>query len=248
MYSEILDKLNHSNYHFWKIHIEHVLALKDLDDFLVDDPPRNEHANPTEILQWKRKDKKAQAIIGLTLSDDLLQNTREVKTAKEMWEAIKNVFERQTLLNKLAARRKFYTASKEESESVLQFANRIRQLFATLATMNVIISESEKAMALLNGLPDEYRALISALDAVDSDESELQWEHVKSRVLQEEQRILMRVKSAQQKAETAALLSSQNSRPTPPPRPPRPSRNRPYCNFVGVQAITKTSAGLSSLI
>ncbi len=231
MYSEILDKLNHSNYHFWKIHIEHVLALKDLDDFLVDDPPRNEHANPTEILQWKRKDKKAQAIIGLTLSDDLLQNTREVKTAKEMWEAIKNVFERQTLLNKLAARRKFYTASKEESESVLQFANRIRQLFATLATMNVIISESEKAMALLNGLPDEYRALISALDAVDSDESELQWEHVKSRVLQEEQRILMRVKSAQQKAETAALLSSQNSGPTPPPRPPRLSCNRPYCNF-----------------
>ena len=39
--------------------------------------------------------------------------------------------------------------------------------------MNVTISESEKEMALLNRLPDEYRALISASNAVDSDESEL---------------------------------------------------------------------------
>ncbi len=41
----------------------------------------------------------------------------------------------------------------------------------------------------------------------------------------------MRVKSAQQRAETAAFFSTQNSQPTLPPRPTRPSRNRPYCNF-----------------
>ncbi len=229
MSSTKIDKLNHSNYHFWKIRIEHILALKDLENFLIDDPPSGENVMPTETTQWKRKDKKAQAIIGLTLSDDLLENVREVKTAKEMWQAIKNVFERHTLLNKLAARRKFYTATKNESESVLQFANRIRQLSATLATMNVTISESEKAMALLNGLPDEYRALISALDAVDSDESEFKWEHVKSRVLQEEQRISMRVTSAQKRAETAALLSNV---PLPATnRPNRHPRNCPYCNF-----------------
>ncbi len=39
------------------------------------------------------------------------------------------------------------------------------------------------AMALVNGLPDEYRALISALDALDSNENELRLEHVKARVL-----------------------------------------------------------------
>ncbi len=44
-------------------------------------PPANELA---KITQWKRRDRKAQAIIGLTLSDDLLENVREVKSAKEM--------------------------------------------------------------------------------------------------------------------------------------------------------------------
>ena len=53
--------------------------------------------------------------------------------------------------------------------------------------MNVSISENEMAMALLNGLPDEYPSVISALDALDSEESELSWEHNKARVLQEEQ-------------------------------------------------------------
>ena len=74
--SSEIEMLNHSNYHFWKIRIEHVLAFKDLDNFLIDDPPRNE--DTTSICQWRPKDKKAQVIIGLTLSDDFLENVREV--------------------------------------------------------------------------------------------------------------------------------------------------------------------------
>ena len=141
-----------------------------------------------------------------------------------MWAAIKNLFERHNLLNKLYARKKFYTATMGSQEIVLQNSNRIRQLAATLKSMNVEISESEMAMALLNGLPEEYNALISALDAIDEDESKLNFEFVKSRIIQEEQRINMRTKSAQDKAETAALLSKRLGELG------RPSRRRPYCN------------------
>ena len=81
-----------------------------------------------------------------------------------MWISIKNVFERHTLLNKLSARKKFYTPIMPSDESVLQFSNRIRLLSATLKSIIVMISESEMAMALLNGLPEEYNALISVLD------------------------------------------------------------------------------------
>ena len=124
---------------------------------------------------------------------------------------IRNDFERHTLLNKLSARKKFYTATMNTDESVLQFANRIRQLAATLKSMNVVISESEMAMALLNGLPEEYNALISALDAIDEDETKLKFEFIKSRVMQKEQRISMRAKSAQEKSEAAALVMNQFS-------------------------------------
>lgn len=79
-----------------------------------------------------------------------------------MWTAIKNMFELHTLLNKLSARRKLYTATKSEEETVLKLTNRVRQLSATLKSMDVNMPESEMSMALLNGLPDEYNAIISA--------------------------------------------------------------------------------------
>ena len=109
-----------------------------------------------------------------------------------MWQAIKNVLERHNLLKKLSARRKLYTATKEESEKVLKYSNRIRQLACTLRSMNVLIAEIEMAMVFFNGLPDEYRALISAIDAIDSEGRELSWEYIKARLLQDEKRIKMR--------------------------------------------------------
>ncbi len=213
-----LEKLSNSNYYAWKQKIQHVLPLKDLEDFIEDSPPESSADLPV----WKKKDRKAQAIIGLSLSNEQLENVRECSTAKDMWIAIQNVFERHTLLNKLAARRKFYTATMTETESVLQFSNRIRHLSLTLKSMSVRIDESEMAMALLNGLPDHYHPLISALDALGSEEDELKFEFIKSRVMQEEQRIKMRSDDALKKSETAALLS--NHRRTHP---------RPKCNHCG---------------
>lgn len=199
-----IDKLDHLNYHAWKIRVQHVLSLKDLDEFLTEDPPA------TGLAAWKKKDKKAQALIGLSLSDELLENVREVTTAKEMWLKIRDVFERHTLLNKLSARRKFYTATKQDSETILQFANRIGYLASTLKSMGITVDQCEMAMALLNGLPEEYDPLISALDAVSSTEDEtLKFDYIKARVMQEEQRISMRSDQAAIKTETAALLSNQ---------------------------------------
>ena len=74
--------------------------------------------------------------------------------------------------------------------------------------MNVEISERKMAMAPLNVLPEEYNALNSALDPIDYDETELKFELIKSRVIQEEQHIALRTKSAREKSETAALLTT----------------------------------------
>ena len=226
-----IDQLNDTNYHAWKILIQHVLVLKGPKKFIDDDPPQD----PVSQQDWIDEDEKARAVIGLTLTDTLLENVREANSAKEMWIAIKNVFERHTLLNKLSARRRFYTATLAETETVLPFSNRIQQLAAILKAMNVEISESEKAMVLLNGLPDKYNALISALDAIDDQETDLKWEFIKSRILQEEQHIGMRARTALEKTESAALLSkipsSSNGCRTCGARATRPTCN--YCKKIG---------------
>ena len=181
--SSKIEKLNDSNFYVWKERIVHILALKDLDAFIED--------LPTEDIGsavWKKNDRKARAIIGLSLSDEHLEHVRDVKTAREMWNVILNVFERHTLLNKLSARRKFYTVTMQTGEKVLTYLNRVKQLAATLKSMNVEIDDQEIAMAALNGLPSSYESLIIALDALGNDEKVFTFDLVKSRLLQEEQR------------------------------------------------------------
>jgi len=164
-----IEKLNYSNYYAWKHKISLLLALKDLDEHLVSARPETAEL----LLAWEKKDRKAQAIIGLTLSDQILENVRHVDSAAAMWLTIQNIFERHTLLNKLSARRKFYTATKLESESILDFSNRIRHMASTLKSMNVTVDDSEMAMTLLCGLPEPYDPLISALDAIGTEETVL---------------------------------------------------------------------------
>lgn len=142
-----------------------------------------------------KNDRKARAVIGLSLSDEHLEHVRDVKTAREMWQALLSVFERHTLLNKLSARRKFYTVTMQNGEKMLTYLNRVKQLAATLKSMNVEIDDQELAMAALNGLPSTYESLIVALDALGNDDMSFIFDFVKSRLLQEEQRANEREKS-----------------------------------------------------
>jgi hypothetical protein len=102
-----IDKLNDNNYHTWKQNIELLLAFRDLDEVMFEAPPADMEINLEVAILFKKKDTKAKAVIGLTLSDDHLEHVRSAKTAAEMWTALKNVFQRNRLLNKLAARRRF---------------------------------------------------------------------------------------------------------------------------------------------
>lgn len=119
-----------------------------------------------------------------------------------MWTTPKNVFERHTSLNKLSAHQKFYTAAMKETE----FSSSICRLAATLKATSVGVPQNEMGKALLNGLPDEYNAIISVLDAVGNEESNLSCEFVKSRIMQEEQRIRMTKKSARKNQKLKFLL------------------------------------------
>ena len=200
-----IEKLNDSNFHAWKQKITLLLALRDLDNLIDDDPPTEKD----EYLQWSKKDRKAQAIIGLSLSDEHLEHVRETATAKEMWESILNVFERHTLLNKLSARRKFYTVTMEHGEKMLTYLNRVNLLAATLKSMGVDIDNKELAMAALNGLPSTYESLIVALDALGNEEKSFTFELVKSRLLQEEQRAQDRMENTTV-PKTSALVGVNN--------------------------------------
>jgi hypothetical protein len=114
-----IEKLGSDNHHAWKQKIELLLAHRDLYDVVFEPRPASAASNPTAEAEFKQKDAKSKAIVGLTLTDKHLERVRDVNTAAEMWNAIKNVFQRSSLLNKLLARRRFYTAKMDNGEKML---------------------------------------------------------------------------------------------------------------------------------
>ena len=203
-----IEKLTDSNYHTWKTRIQLVLALKDVDKYLLEDSPSTDSP---EHFNWIKADTKAKALIALTLSDHHLEQVQHASSSKHMWQLLCDIYEKHTLLNKFAARRRFYTAKMDEDEKILPFASRIRQLASTLKSMNVPMDESEMAMAFLNGLPDRFDSLISALHTLETDSKSFTMKFVQSRCLQEEQRYLQRHQDALLKSEAAALFASRGN-------------------------------------
>ena len=202
-----IEKLGENNFHVWKQKVELVLAFRELDDHITEeDPP----TDPDTLREWKKKDAKAKAVIGLTISDDHLDHVRDAGTAFEMWTAIVNIFQRRTLLNKLRARRNFYSVQMQDDERVLPYINRVRQLASDLRSMDVNVEDEDIAMSVLCGLPDRFEHLIVAIDTVTND-TDLTLDFVKSRLLQEEQRMNDRGNGAK-KPDAALMTNNRNDR------------------------------------
>ena len=72
--------------------------------------------------------------------------------------------------------------------------------------MKVNIDDGEMAVAMLNGLPERFYPLITALDALGDDKT-FTLEFVKSRLLQEEQRYQQLVESSLHKTKEKELVS-----------------------------------------
>lgn len=188
-----IEKLADSNYFAWEQEIVSVLTLKYLDQYIEDSQTSfGDDSDGNLKAKWNRGDRKAQAIIGLSMSDEHLKHLRDSTSTRDMWTKIKNVVERHILLNKLTARRRFYIATMKNGEKILAYLNRARHLASILKSMNVNIDDKEMAMAVLNGLPECCETLIVALDALGLDDKSFPYDLVKSRLLQEEQRMNMR--------------------------------------------------------
>ena len=172
-----VEKLRDDNYHVWKHRVLLILGFKELNEYIGDDPPAATAANYTA---WRKGDRNAKGVIGLSLSDDILEQVQQATTAKEMWTQIIDIFEKHTLFSKLAARRRFYTAKMNDGEKVMPFAGRIQQYAATLKSMGVEIDDQDQAMTLLSGLPDRFDSLITALDALGNDDQVFTFQHVES--------------------------------------------------------------------
>ena len=183
-------KLNGANYRTWAFNMR--LYLESLDlfehaDGSAEAPTSTGGDDDATLLRaFNSRAKKAWTYICLAVEPEQQIHVRDTKTVKEAWDALKNQFARESILQKVRLRQQYYSCRFQSGGNMLEHISHLRSLHDQLKEMGVSIDDTELAMTLLASLPEEFKALITALDAVGEDN--LSFEKVKGMLLNDADR------------------------------------------------------------
>ena len=103
-----------SNYGSWKLRVMVALEEYDVMDFAVKEVPRPEEEERQAA--WKRHDVKARKILMDSVKSHLIFHISKAATAKEMFDTLKNLFERDSTSKSIALRTQLHTIKMKKSE------------------------------------------------------------------------------------------------------------------------------------
>ena len=145
--------------------------------------PVEEGTTEIQRRQFQRRARKALATICLSLGDEQLALVRSAKTSKEAWSKLESHYEVKSLANKLFLRKKYFTITMAENDTMMEHVNKLKALAEQLEAIGAAVSEDDQVATLLCSLPDSYNNLIMALESRTDD---LKLEFVIARLLHEE--------------------------------------------------------------
>lgn len=185
--------LNNENYGNWKFKLELLLRKQGLWKHVIEGSrpvtkmEDGRVTNKAEIDRWECKDDEARGTIGLLVMDDQLVHIRNLKTAKETWNALKDYHEKNTLTNKVYLMRSICSLKLEEGGDAIMHINTMNDLFTKLRDVGEeSLSDKWSAAMLLSSLPEGYDTLITSLES--RKEEEVTFALVQQRVIAEYER------------------------------------------------------------
>ena len=104
----------------------------------------------------KRKDREALSLIQLHLSNDILQEVLQEKTAAELWLKLESICMSKDLTSKLHMKLKLYTLKMHEGDSVMCHLSVFKEIVADLGSMEVKYEDEDLGILLLCSLPSSY--------------------------------------------------------------------------------------------
>jgi hypothetical protein len=202
-----IEKFNGKNFELWKLKMEDLLV--DKEQWIVVDPGTRPTSTASTSTQdtgtqptstqttstpptgmskkdWEKLDRRARSTIRLCLENSVLLNVSGESTAKEQWDKLGNLYQSNSLVNKLFLWKKLYHIRMEDGDSVIEHLNAFNTLVSQLGSVNIMIAEEDKCITLLCYLPNSWDNLVVAIGSTT--QSTLKYEDVVASLLSEEMR------------------------------------------------------------
>jgi hypothetical protein len=156
-YEDRLDGI--SNYLQWKVRLSVVLKENKIYNY-VNSVVAAPATDPVSLDLHETKESKAQSIILDGVKDHLIPHLAKKNTAKEMWDALKNVFEAKNDNQMMALKDKLHDTKMGKEESVSSYLTRVAQVKDELEVVGVVITDSELVRIPLNGFTKEWEVFM----------------------------------------------------------------------------------------
>jgi hypothetical protein len=154
-----IEKFDGKDFSWWKMQVEDLLVEKDLDLALGDKPEEMKDAD------WETLDKKARAVIRLTLTKDVAFNILKETTAKGIMDALSNMYEKPSAANKVFLIRELVNTRMIEGVSVATHINNMNSILSRLSSVGIKFEDEVQALLLLSSLPDSWSGTVTAVSS-----------------------------------------------------------------------------------
>ena len=179
-----IEPLDGSNYQSWKYNIKLVLMERGLWGFVLgtEEPPGE--GEPAALRRsFHLRSDKAYSLIALSVSKNLQVHIMSTTNPKIAWEILQKQFEFVSIAQIVRLNRKFYAATMNESDDLMEHLTFMTSLAEQLRELKEEISPQKFATVVLGSLPESYESFISSLNARKIDE--LDWENIKGSLVEE---------------------------------------------------------------
>ncbi|BBG97689.1 DEAD/DEAH box RNA helicase family protein [Prunus dulcis] len=134
-----------------------VLYQQELDMVLEDKP------EDIDDKQWTRINLHACATIRSFLDKELKYPYMKETSAKKLWMKLEEKYMTKSAENRLFLKKRLFRFQYRSGISMHEHLNDYNKILADLANLDVIIPDEDKALCLLNSLPDDYDHLTTTL-------------------------------------------------------------------------------------
>lgn len=199
-----LPQLTSDNFNNWKFRINILLEERQVHSVLETDI--TSLVTEEEKKEWCRNDAKARNVIVQCISDKHLDLIKDCKTAGEMMTVLEGIFQRKSTFAKLHLKRKLLSLKLNDYDKLEDHFLKFDSIIRELDGAGCKLEESDKVCHLLLTLSEKYGSVITAIETLNSD---LTMEFVKSRLLDEELKLINKNKQSTNNREEVVFKATQ---------------------------------------
>jgi hypothetical protein len=151
-----------SNLNAWKARAFNILEKGDLDELVtkvMEEPTSN-----AGRADYKKRQVKAKRVIFYSVKDSMMPLIAHLRTAKEFFDALANLYEKKAPTQKRTLKKQLCTLNMGKDETISTFFSKIAQTRDQLAAIGVAVDDDDLVQTTVDDLPESWETFLSSVN------------------------------------------------------------------------------------